>query len=151
PETKARNSSCSAASWPLRPAFSRGAGTAISVSSPSSTSKSSSSAMNRSLPGPASDGDPEPGADRGAHRLLHGRDLGGGVDHDTALRLGLGDLEKAPAQPLMKIAAHPFESGARVPAFTGPGKASLNRNIQDEREIGLEVPGDQIVERGECL
>jgi len=104
-----------------------------------------------SVPGRASDGDPEPGSERAPDRLLNRRDVRAGVDHDAAKGLGSRDLEKALAQSRVKVPAHPLESGGAVWAASGAGKANVDRKIQDECEIWLEVSGDQFVERRERL
>src|ERR1700724_2270712 len=89
----------------------------------------------------------QPPPHRRQHRLVHGIDVAGGVDHHAALRLARGDVEKALAELLVEGAVLALEARLRPGARGGAGEAEVDGQVEDQRQVRGEGAGDDAMQR----
>src|ERR1041384_2854445 len=78
---------------------------------------------------------------------MHAFDIARRIDHHTTLRLSGGDLVKAMPQAFVKTRIEPLETIRIAGALGRPGEPFRDRHIQDQSEIGREIPERKMVQR----
>src|SRR5271169_4761822 len=92
-----------------------------------------------SAPFAASDGHPESFGGGAPDCRLHAGERAARVDHAAALGLPTGDLEESFTHAPMELDRHAFVTGSRVSASGRALEAVLDRQIENEGEVGLEI------------
>jgi hypothetical protein len=78
---------------------------------------------------------------------MHRAHLAGCVDDRAALRFGCGDGEKPVAQALVEIPVEPLEPVGRAGAARGTGEAVGDGQVEDQRQVGLEIAERKTLQR----
>src|SRR5262245_46491262 len=92
-------------------------------------------------PSPSASGS-QPLLHRGGDRV----DTPCSIDHDAALGLALGDLEESCAYPLVETTRQAFVTGFAAAPFRRALQPGLDRQVEDDREIGPEGADGNVIE-----